>query len=291
MGHDRGSGCSFNCDLDQLSQKVIAGPETICRMKDFLSALLEDAGRIQLEKFTLSHEIRHKESISSIVTEVDLLCDRKITAAISSRFSGHSIISEEGGMQTGNTEYTWVIDPLDGTSNYAAGIPWLGVLIALFRNEKPVLAGAYLPVEEKMFLAEEGGGAYLNSERISIPDRDMKDQLMGFSSDFTEDEGFLDSGMELYRFLLKNSRNIRSTNSLVDHLLVAEGKLGGTVGLFNKIWDVSAPYLIITEAGGEMRDISGKPVKFFPDGESLDLNYPVIAGSPAVVRELTSRLS
>jgi myo-inositol-1(or 4)-monophosphatase len=258
-------------------------------MKNFIIRILKEAGQIQLGHFSHTHHVNHKESISSIVTDVDLLCDRAITDAINLEYPSHNIISEEGGMIDKGSEFTWVIDPLDGTSNYAGNIPWFGVLIALFREDVPVIAGAYLPVDDKLYLAEAGLGASLNNKRLLLRNVGMKDQLMCFSSDFTEDEEFLNYGLDIYRFLLKNSRNIRSTNSLLDLIYVAEGKLGGAVNLFNKIWDIAAPYLIIREAGGEMRDIYGNTINFSLSKENILRNYPIMAGTPSVIKELTGR--
>jgi myo-inositol-1(or 4)-monophosphatase len=258
-------------------------------MKNFIKRILKEAGQIQLENYSRAHQVNQKESISSIVTEVDLLCDRTIAEAIDVRFPSHNILSEEGGILSRGSEYTWVVDPLDGTSNYASGIPWFGVLIALFRKDVPVIAGAYLPVDDKLYLAEAGLGATLNSKPLLLRNIGMKDQLMCFSTDFTEEEEFLNYGLEIYRYLLKNSRNIRSTNSLVDLMLVAEGKLGGAVNLFSKIWDIAAPYLIIKEAGGDMKDIYGEKIIFSLSKEDINTNYPIMAGTPSVIRELTVR--
>ena len=81
-------------------------------------------------------------------------------------FPGHNIISEEAGYIDNNSEYTWVIDPLDGTSNFASGIPWFGVLITLFKKNEPIMAGAYLPVQDILYFAEAGKGAFRNGQPL-----------------------------------------------------------------------------------------------------------------------------
>ena len=253
-------------------------------MKDILIFALREAGKIQLHNFAKVHQVQQKESLSSIVTEVDILCDKIIVDAIRQKFPLHNIISEESGFASNGSIYTWVIDPLDGTSNFAAGMPWFGVLIALFENNIPKMAGAYLPIEDKLFFAEKGSGAFVNNKKLKIAEAELKNSLFAFSIDYTDDQAFLERGLTLYRFLIRNSRNIRSTNSLVDYLMVAENKLGGAINMFSKIWDIAAPWLIIKEAGGNMKPLDGEALEFEIDEKSLSRNYPVIAGSNSILK-------
>jgi myo-inositol-1(or 4)-monophosphatase len=254
-------------------------------MQQLLINALKEAGRIQKENFYISHEIEQKGSISSIVTEVDLLCDKKIIDLIQRDFPSHNILTEESGLINNHSKFTWVIDPLDGTSNFAAGIPWFGVLIALFENDLPILAGAYLPVDDTLFFAESGQGAFVNNKNLTIKNAEMKNALVAFSADYTEDMGFMEYGLELYRYLLMNARNIRSTNSLYDFMMVAEGKLGGVVNMNTKIWDIAAPWLIINEAGGKLKHLSGHEINFDLSENGLTINYPIIAGSLPLLAE------
>lgn len=255
-------------------------------MKTLLSKALTEAGKIQKEYFRKKLSFEQKESISSIVTEVDLMCDKIITGLILQQFPNHNILTEEGGLLNNNSEFTWVIDPLDGTSNFAAGIPWFGVLIAVFKHDQPVLAGAYLPIDDLLYLAETGKGAFLNGVKLEIPVCELKNSLSGFAIDYTDDAAFVDLGMEWYRFLIKNTRNVRSTNSLVDLMLVAEGRLGLAVNLFTKIWDIAAPWLIIREAGGQLKHLTDSELIFDLSNEGLMKNYPVIAGSTSIFDQI-----
>jgi myo-inositol-1(or 4)-monophosphatase len=257
-------------------------------MRSLLANALKAAGRVQKENFGKAVYSEQKESISSIVTEVDLLCDKIITDLIVREYPDHNLISEESGLKDNHSNYTWVIDPLDGTSNFAAGIPWFGVLIALFENDLPVLAGAYLPIDDLLYIAESGKGAFVNGEKLDMPNLLLKDSLVGFGIDYTDDAGFIDYGIELYRLLIKNARNIRCTNSLVDFMLVAEGKLGAQVNLFTKIWDIAAPWLIINEAGGALSHLFESELVFDLSENGLTTNYPVIAGSLPVLAEINN---
>ncbi|UCH15747.1 MAG: inositol monophosphatase [Bacteroidales bacterium] len=261
------------------------------RLKSTLIDALTEAGKIQKESFGKSTNISVKESVSSIVTEVDLESEKKIVDIINKDFPEHNIITEESGFSINNSGYTWVIDPLDGTSNYASGIPWFGILIAVFKNQEPVMSGAYLPVEEKLYYAEKGKGAYLNDMLLKIQDKDLKDVLFAFSTDYTEDEQYLNKGMELYKYIVNNSRNVRTTNSLVDLMYVAEGKFGGCINLFNMIWDIAAPYLIIKEAGGVMKGLDRKEIIFELTDNPVNKDYAIITGAEPVVKNIEEFLS
>ena len=258
-------------------------------MKELLFRILKEAGQAQKESFRKTHSIEIKESISSIVTEVDLRCDQIISDAIRRDFPAHNILTEESGLMDNHSQYTWVIDPLDGTSNFAAGIPWFGVLIAIFEDGVPILAGAYLPMDDLLYIAESGRGAFLNGKSLKIENSVLENSLVGFAIDYTDDAEFLDYGMNLYQLLIKNARNIRCTNSLVDLMMVVEGSLGANINMCTKIWDIAAPWLIIHEAGGTMRDIYNQKLKFELDEKSISRNYSIMAGSCSILNEIASK--
>jgi myo-inositol-1(or 4)-monophosphatase len=256
-------------------------------MKDTLNEALRISGKILLEYFSKPLDSRIKESQSSIVTEADFASDSAISALIRNNFPVHNIISEETGFTNNNSEYTWVIDPLDGTSNFAAGIPWFGILITLFRGNEPVLAGASLPVWNIVYTVEKGKGAFRNGELLpQLTDRKLKDTLFSFCVDYTDDIAFLDGGLEIYKYLVRGSRNIRSTNSLVDFIYVAEGKFGGVLNLFTKVWDIAGLGLLINEAGGIMQNADGEDIRFEISDKLAEINFPVLAGNRLIVETL-----
>jgi myo-inositol-1(or 4)-monophosphatase len=256
-------------------------------MKETLIEALRTAGEELLKHFGKTTEFKVKESQSSIVTKADLKSDALISTLIRDRFPKHNIVSEESGYSNLKSKYTWVIDPLDGTSNFASAIPWFGVLIALFEDNVPVLGGAYLPVPDKMYIAEKGKGVVLNWKPFSIPKNNtLKNSLFAFNVDFTDDEKTLNDSLNIYKNLVKSTRNIRCTNSLVDFLYVAEGKFGGVINLFTKIWDISALGLIIEEAGGKMVYVTGDKIIFTFNENVTVANYPVIAATESIINEL-----
>jgi myo-inositol-1(or 4)-monophosphatase len=260
-------------------------------MEETLNSALKAAGEVLLKHFNMPGEARIKESQSSVVTIADMESDSLIVKMIREKFPKHNIISEEGGYLNNYSEFTWVIDPLDGTSNFAAGLPWFGVLITLFHNEEPFLGGAYLPLNDTLYFAEKGKGAYRNGNIFTMKNnKELIESLVTFSVDYTSDEVFLNRCIEIYKNIVKGARNIRSTNSLVDFIYTAEGKFGGCINLFTRIWDISALGLIISEAGGKMVDINGAEIEFILDKDVTERNFSVVAGSERIVNRLTSML-
>jgi myo-inositol-1(or 4)-monophosphatase len=254
-------------------------------MKETLISALKLSGETLLSYFNKPVEEKRKESQSNIVTEADFASDALINGYIKEKYPDHNIISEESGFLNNKSGFTWVIDPLDGTSNFASGIPWFGVLISLFEDNIPVIGGAYLPVTDTIYLAEKGKGATRNGIPFKIPEgKDLSNSLIAFSLDYTEDENLFDTGIEIFKYLVKRSRNIRSTNSLVDFIYVADGKFGGCINLFTKVWDISALDLIISEAGGAMIDLSGNEIVYSIHDEIIEQNFPVAAGSKEIIR-------
>ena len=170
------------------------------------------------------------------------------------------------------------MDPLDGTSNFAAGLPWFGVIIALFEEDNPILGGMYLPVDDVLYLSETGHGATRNGKPIS-PTRsaDLSKHLVSYSFDFSEDQKKTSSEMEIMGRLSREVRNIRSTNSLLDFCYVADGRLGAALNQATKIWDIAVPWLMIREGGGKVTDILGQDIRFNPSKQAIGQNYTILA--------------
>jgi len=256
-------------------------------MKEVLMQALGQAGDSLLNNFSKTLVITMKENQSSIVTNADIESEKTIIGIIQKAYPGHNIISEECGYIHNGSEFTWVIDPLDGTSNFAAHIPWFGVLIAVLKGNEPVLAGASLPVQQDLYYAEKGSGSFKNGERImATANKNLSEMLVAFSTDFTGDKDYLDKGIKIMKRLIQASRNLRGTNSLIDFLYVAEGKLGACINMYTRLWDIAAPSLLIKEAGGFMTDLSGHEIRFELDPHEVAVNYPVATASCALKESL-----
>lgn len=248
------------------------------KARDTLLSALKKGGETLMEHLGLTTDATVKESISSVVTEADLAAEKAILEILLSSVDPYNIITEETGYMDGGSDYTWVVDPLDGTSNFAAGLPWFGVIIALFHKELPVLGGMYLPVSKDVYLTETGKGSWKNGEAIQVTDSDsLTEQLVAYSFDFSDAPGKTESEMEILKSLSKRVRNIRSTNSLVDFCYTADGRLGATLNQTTKIWDIAVPWLMIREAGGKVTDIQGKEIRYDLSAATFGKNYTILA--------------
>jgi len=239
---------------------------------------LKEASTILMSKFGKEIEEELKENQSSIVTEMDIAAERKIEHIISTKYPNHSIVGEETGAVMTGSEYTWVIDPIDGTSNYAAGLPWFGTLLAVLQHDKPYAAGAYLPYYDLMYYAETGKGATCNGETIQVTqERSLKNVLFSYATDYSVNLEKTKYETDLLFEVIQNVRNVRATNCLIDFCYVADGRFGGNINHSTKIWDIVAPYLIIKEAGGIMTELDGSDIEFDLNIDNYLRNYAVIA--------------
>src|SRR6185295_14855810 len=136
-------------------------------MLDFAIRVARDAGRLLRDRVGTGFDIGHKGSIN-LVTDVDLASEKLIRETISTYYPRHQILAEEGGLADSSSEYRWIVDPLDGTTNYAHGYPIFCVSIALEHRGEVVIGVVYDPMREEMFTAERGAGATLNNRAISV---------------------------------------------------------------------------------------------------------------------------
>lgn len=229
---------------------------------------------------------RQKENASSIVCDADLASERRILQRIQATFPSHNIIAEESGRLWRGSDYTWIIDPLDGTSNFVAGLPWFGVQIAVLRGQQPVLGAMYLPLEDTLYFAEAGQGAYRNRRPVRVTaESQLHKVLCAFGFDSAPDRRSRHSVDLLFR-LSGAVRNTRATNSLVDFCYTVDGRLGGCVNLKTMIWDIAPIALILPEAGGKFTGLDGQPIVFPLDDQEVTREYKILGSS----RRLHSRL-
>jgi len=246
-----------------------------------------EAGNMLMENFGKITEYTIKESQSSIVTKADIESEKKIIEIISEKFPGHNTLGEETGFQQRNSEFTWVIDPLDGTSNFAAGLPWFGVIICVLKNSFPVMAGCFLPVQNETYFAEKGKGATRNGEKITVStETELKNILAAYSLDYSDELGKTEREAKVIQHLVSKIRNLRSTNCLMDLCYTADGKLGACMNQTTKIWDIAAPGLIIEEAGGKVTDINGNPFDFSLNETNYNRNFTIIGSNKLLHSEL-----
>lgn len=268
----------------QLKAKNLAlDPNFNIMTLNFIKEVLFSAGEILKKYFGSSGTLHTKQDQSNVVTESDFRSEEYIRSAISKTYPEHSILGEEHGFENKNSRYTWIIDPLDGTSNFAAKIPWFGILIALLKNNHPVISGAYLPMSDEMYLATKNGGATKNGQKIHASEEsDLSKLLCCYSLDFQKDIQKTENEVQIIKRLVRNCQNLRSTNSLIDFCFVADGRLGATINQSMKIWDIAAPQLILEEAGAKVSDIHGNDIVYTPSDQSITQNYTAVAANPII---------
>jgi myo-inositol-1(or 4)-monophosphatase len=249
-------------------------------MENTIRKALLEAGKILLENFGKLTEYTIKESQSSIVTKADFESEKKIIEIILENFPNHNTLGEETGFQNRNSAFTWIIDPLDGTSNFAAGIPWFGVIICVLKNSVPFMAGCFLPVQNEIYFAEKGKGAFRNGEKIKISgETALKNILAAYSLDYSDEPGKTEREAKLIQQVVSRIRNLRSTNCLIDFCYTAEGKLGACMNQTTKIWDIAGPGLIIEEAGGIVTDMQGNLFDFRLNADNYNRNFTIVASN------------
>ncbi|MBL7054357.1 inositol monophosphatase [Candidatus Woesearchaeota archaeon] len=216
------------------------------------------AGKVMLDNYGNIGKISFKESKKSLLTQIDLKSEKAIIETIKKKFPGHNIISEESGTQNQNSEYSWIIDPIDGTTNYAQNIPNFCVSIALAKNKKVILGVVYEPLRKELFFAEKGKGAFLNKKKIKVSDKkNMDDAIFGFSipSETQVSVNTLHRIAEIFPLV----RGIRNSGSAALNLCsVACGRYDSYFSKFINSWDVAAGFLIVEEAGGQVTDLKNK---------------------------------
>jgi fructose-1,6-bisphosphatase/inositol monophosphatase family enzyme len=193
------------------------------------------------------------------VTEVDLAAEVAATAVLAREYPGFGLLAEESGRRSGAGEFTWVLDPIDGTRNFANGVPHFAVNLALVQGDVPLLGLTYDPVRGELFSASAGQGAFLNGKRLAVSSVDTLEQsLLAFDLGYVDDQA-----AKLLEMLLKlwpNMQSLRITGSAALGLAyVAAGRYALYAHHHLYPWDVAPGLLLVAEAGGLVTDILGAP--------------------------------
>ncbi len=245
-------------------------------MLNFAIETAREAGQILLEKFGRKINVTKKGDIN-LVTEADLASEKLIIERIKSYYPKHAILAEESGdavLMEGANTWKWIIDPLDGTTNYAHGYPCFCVTIALEHDGEIIIGVTFDPTRNELFAAEKGRGATLNGKPIRVSDTEQLSESLivtGFPYDFKQKENF---SRHLTDFLL-HSRGVRRDGSAaIDMAYVACGRFDGFWEEGLNPWDVAAGYLLIEEAGGQVT---------YYNGEKYNIYSPPICGSNGLI--------
>jgi myo-inositol-1(or 4)-monophosphatase len=246
-------------------------------MIDNVIEIARDAGNIIREGFGRQFKVEYKTGDNNLVTEIDLAAEKAIITYINQNFPDHSILSEESGTAEKKGEYTWVIDPLDGTTNFAHGLPIFSVSIGIVKNDEILCGAVYDVMSDAMYTAEKGRGAFKNGEPISVnnnSDLNTSFLVTGFPYNINDNPEY---SFERFTAFLIHSRAVRRLGSAaIDFCYVAEGIFDGFWEVFLNPWDICAGRLICEEAGGLVTDFKG---------DNSDINEPRVLASNGKIHD------
>ncbi len=224
------------------------------------------------------------KSRNDFVTEVDRLAEEAIVEIIHKTYPDHAILAEEGGRTEGkDSDHQWIIDPLDGTTNFLHGFPQFAVSIALQVRGRLEHAVVYNPVNEELYSASRGHGAMLNNRRLRVSGaKSLEGALLGTGFPFKQPE-HLDNYLDTFRALHTDTAGIRRAGSAaLDLAFVAAGRLDGFWEIGLNPWDMAAGILLIEEAGGLVSDFGG--------GHDYMKTGNIVAGSPRVFKAVLQKI-
>ncbi|MGH8751771.1 MAG: inositol monophosphatase family protein [Burkholderiales bacterium] len=226
--------------------------------------------------------VKHK-TFNDFVSEVDRAAEQAIIGVLKETYPEHAILAEESGTQ-GESDYLWIIDPLDGTTNFLHGFPQYAVSIALRHKNILTHAVVYDPGRNELFTATRGRGAYLNDRRLRVSKRlKLADSLIGTGFPFRELKHF-DAYLAMFRAITQNTAGVRRPGAAsLDLAYVAAGRLDGFWEFGLSPWDIAAGALLIQESGGLIGDLEGN--------DSYLKNGDVVAGNPKIFGQLIKILA
>ncbi|CAN5772639.1 inositol monophosphatase family protein [soil metagenome] len=224
-----------------------------------------DAGAAEMSRFfNGSFLVSNKEGINNLVTEADHASEKAIFHVIKEAYPDHFILSEELGAIVMDSNYKWIIDPIDGTVNFANGIPICCVSIGLEHNGELILGAVYNPFMNELFIGEKGKGATLNDKKISVSNKaDVGKSCLATGFPYT----YLDntnSPLEVFeKFIRKGIAVRRLGSAAIDLCWVATGRFDAYFEHKLEAWDSAAGCVIVREAGGVVTDYTGKPYSVY----------------------------
>lgn len=248
---------------------------------DKVRLLAEEIGTMQRANLGRTDlEIAKKSSGIDLVTEIDKKSEHAIVEFLQKNYPTHGILAEESGLTQQNSEYLWIVDPLDGTTNYAQGLPIFAISIALQHHGETVLGVVYAPVLGQMFTAVKGDGAYLNGQKLHVAEKTTLIESVlatGFPYDIAEHPH---NNVQYFAELVVKARAVRRMGAAAyDLACVAAGKFDGYWELKLSPWDAAAGILLVQEAGGQVIHFRN------------DRGISIIAGNQDICQLIRSEIS
>ena len=256
----------------------------------FITDALAEVSIIAKESFGKVSGVVKENDNNQVLTDTDLKIGKALIEKIQGNFPEHNIIDEEAGVIDKKSNFTWVIDPIDGTSNFANGIPLYGIMLGLLKDNEPIAGGIALPSFSEIYTAEKGVGTFCNGDKIQVSsEKILKNCLVAYGVDghqekpeFTRDE------CRLLAEIVLNIRNLRASNSVFDIAMVAKGSYGAFLNRTSKIWDNVAQQIIIEEAGGIYTDFFGNKIDYSNAIAKSQDNFTFLAAPPELHKQLLS---
>lgn len=230
-------------------------------MLNDLIAISKEAGEVVREGFNKNLKIEFKSNESDLVTNIDKASEKLITDFVKKKYPSHGILAEEGGNIKEGTEYIWIIDPLDGTVNFAHGLPIFSISIGIQKNRKTIAGVVYDIAQDILYSAENGGGAFANDEKIKVSDNsNLAHSILvtGFPYNIHQNPF---NALEKFVSLTRKARGIRRLGSAaIDFCYVARGVFDGFWEVYLNPWDICAGKFILEEAGGNVTNFNGEQI-------------------------------
>ena len=232
-------------------------------MLEKIIEISKEAGKLIREGFKTKLTLEYKSNSSDFVTNIDKAAERKIIDFIKKHYPSHNILAEESGSENNNSEFTWVIDPLDGTMNFAHGLPIFSVSIGVMKKDEIIAGVIYDVMNNTIFSSEQGSGAFQNGRKITVSkNSDLGKSLLvtGFPYNIKDNPDF---AIERFNKFLMNSRGVRRLGSAaLDLCYVANGTFDGFWEVTLNAWDICAGQLLVQEAGGIITDFSNRQISY-----------------------------
>ena len=218
------------------------------------------AGILLKSRLGRKRKVAYKGAVN-LVTEMDIFAEKIIVGEIQKCFPDHAVLAEESTAMEKASRFRWIIDPLDGTTNYAHGFPTFSVSIALAEDEEVILGVVYDPTRDELFTAEKGKGVWLNGLKIRVsPEKNLSRSLLatGFPYDLRESK--INNFDHFHNFAVRAQAVRRAGSAALDLCYVAAGRFDGFWEMKLAPWDIAAGSLMVAEAGGKVTNFLGKPL-------------------------------
>ncbi len=254
----------------------------------FLTQTLEEASKVARKMFgKVSGRIKEHDN-TQVLTEADLAVGKFIIEEIQNSYPDHNIIDEETGVMDKKSEYTWVIDPIDGTANFASGIPLYGIMLGLLEKDEPLAGGFVLPYFKETYIAEKDKGVFLNGEKLELSDRsDFSRLMVAYGVErIKENPELINKQAEFMVKIASEFLLVRNSGSVFDIAMFVKGGYGACLYNQSQIWDNVAQQVVVEEAGGVYTDFFGYPMDYTGPLNKTEQNYSFCAALPSVHKKL-----